>query len=172
MKQFIQCPCGSVELATLGENDLVHLNHIHWCNKCGFYITHNYWNPVKALSIKQPWSWLIVNSYKDIENRDTLKNFRGTFLIHAGMSYDYDWTLKFNKNISPELFWKNVKLIQQNKKLFQSGGIIGYAEIYDCVTESDSPWFVGKNGLMIRNAKPLPFTPCKGKLSFFYPEID
>jgi hypothetical protein len=25
---------------------------------------------MKALSIKQPWAWLIVNGHKDIENRD------------------------------------------------------------------------------------------------------
>ncbi|MCK5614836.1 hypothetical protein KAR91_73925 [Candidatus Pacearchaeota archaeon] len=122
--------------------------------------------PLKALSIKQPWSWLIINGYKDIENRNTLKNFRGTFLIHAGKKFDSSW--QYDEN----LFHLVDSHIFMHLEELRDGGIIGYAEIYDCVTKSDSPWFVGKNGLMIRNPKPLPFTPCKGKLSFFYPEID
>jgi hypothetical protein len=38
---------------------------------------------MKALSIRQPWAWLILNAGKDIENRDWLTRFRGPFLIHA-----------------------------------------------------------------------------------------
>lgn len=29
------------------------------------------------LSIRQPWAWLIVNGYKDIENRTWPTHFRG-----------------------------------------------------------------------------------------------
>ncbi len=36
------------------------------------------------LSIRQPWAWLIVNGYKDIENRTWSTRFRGKVLIHAG----------------------------------------------------------------------------------------
>ncbi|AWI90326.1 hypothetical protein C0214_19955 [Methylobacterium sp. DM1] len=35
---------------------------------------------VKALSIMQPWAWLIVNGHKDIENRDWRGHFRGPAL--------------------------------------------------------------------------------------------
>jgi hypothetical protein len=38
---------------------------------------------MKALSIRQPWAWLIVNGYKDIENRSWATKFRGPVLIHA-----------------------------------------------------------------------------------------
>jgi hypothetical protein len=38
---------------------------------------------VKALSIRQPWAWLIANGHKDIENRSWNTNYRGAFLIHA-----------------------------------------------------------------------------------------
>ncbi len=157
MKQFIKCPeCGNVELATFFAGLATN------CSEC---LNSDETEPLKALSIKQPWAWLIVNGYKDIENRNTLKNFRGTFLIHAGMNSDYD---NFHEHISKI----NIDIPSEYPFKFIVGGIIGYAEIYDCVTESYSPWFVGKYGLMIRNPKPLPFTPCRGKLSFFYPEID
>ena len=39
---------------------------------------------MKALSIRQPWAWLIVNGYKDIENRTWSTDFRGRVYVHAG----------------------------------------------------------------------------------------
>lgn len=30
-----------------------------------------------AISIRQPWAWLIANGFKDIENRDWATKFRG-----------------------------------------------------------------------------------------------
>jgi len=41
-----------------------------------------------ALSIWQPWAWLIANGYKDIENRTWWTKFRGPFLIHASKRMD------------------------------------------------------------------------------------
>src|SRR5436189_5084024 len=40
---------------------------------------------MKALSVRQPWAWLIVNGYKDIENRDWATKRRGRIWIHAGL---------------------------------------------------------------------------------------
>lgn len=52
-------------------------------------------------------------------------------------------------------------------KVIARGGIIGSVEIVDCVTESDSPWFVGSFGFVLRDPKPMPFVPWKGRLGFF-----
>lgn len=49
----------------------------------------------------------------------------------------------------------------------ERGGIVGVAEIVDCVNRSESPWFFGEYGFVLRNAKPLPFHECKGALGFF-----
>ena len=49
----------------------------------------------------------------------------------------------------------------------QRGGIVGQVDIVDCVTESLSPWYMGAVGLVLANAKPLPFRPLKGALGFF-----
>jgi hypothetical protein len=43
---------------------------------------------MKALSIKQPWAWLIVSGHKDIENRNCPTRFRGRLLVHAGKKVD------------------------------------------------------------------------------------
>ena len=43
---------------------------------------------MKALSIRQPWAWLIVAGYKDVENRTWATDFRGRIYVHAGQRYD------------------------------------------------------------------------------------
>ena len=47
---------------------------------------------MKALSIRQPWAWMILYAGKDIENREWPTRFRGRVLIHAskGMTHD-EW---------------------------------------------------------------------------------
>lgn len=41
---------------------------------------------MKALTVHQPWAWLIVNGYKTIENRTRRTSHRGPLLIHAGLT--------------------------------------------------------------------------------------
>ncbi len=129
--------------------------------------------PTVALSIRQPWAWLIVNGWKDIENRSWPTRFRGSVLIHAGktpMDEDKWDDMRDGTNpidglpISPDYVppgdWNDMGW----------GGIVGTAEIVDCVARSASRWFVGEYGFVIANAKPLPFRPCLGRLGFFRPD--
>jgi hypothetical protein len=123
-----------------------------------------------ALSIRQPWAWAILMADKDIENRCWPTRFRGRFLIHAAKGCTQNEYLEaktfilhtannehHDKNIIfPE--WENLK----------RGGIIGVAEIAGCVENSDSPWFAGPFGFVIRNAQPLEIFPCRGSLGFFH----
>lgn len=119
-----------------------------------------------ALSIKQPWAWMILHVGKDIENRSWPTKVRGPVLIHAskGMTRDeYDdalATLSFAHDDPASL---NVPAFDE----LERGGIIGEAEIVDCVTRSISPWMFGPYGFVLRNPRPLPFQPCKGRLGFF-----
>ncbi len=108
-----------------------------------------------ALSIKQPWAWLITSGQKDIENRSWPTKYRGPILIHAGKQRDRE----FNDRGLPPINYIGYK--------DQIGGIIGIAEIVDCVTKSDSPWFFGEYGFVLANARPVPFYPCKGQLGIF-----
>ncbi len=123
---------------------------------------------LQALSIRQPWAWLIINAGKDIENRTWPTRFRGDVLIHAGKTmtrkeYDeaMDWIVL---NAGLPLDFHEPKFDE-----LQRGGIVGIVEITGCVTESKSPWFVGDYGFTLKNAKPLPFRPCNGALGFFHP---
>jgi hypothetical protein len=114
-----------------------------------------------AISVRQPWAWLIVNGYKNIENRDWPTKVRGRVLIHASQKFDdigYMWIgRKF----------PDIEMLEALP--FDQGGIVGEAEIVDCVRQHRSPWFMGEYGFVLRNARPLPFIPCRGRLGFFNP---
>ena len=38
---------------------------------------------LKVIVVRQPWAWLIVNGFKDIENRSWKTRHRGPLLIQA-----------------------------------------------------------------------------------------
>jgi hypothetical protein len=120
---------------------------------------------MKAISIRQPWAWLIVHGHKDVENRTWPTHFRGPVLIHAGATMtkaDYEACVIFISGMQTS--WR---LPAYDILKAQCGGIVGEAEIVDCVTQSESPWFVGEFGFVVRDARPLAFQRCKGALSFF-----
>jgi hypothetical protein len=115
---------------------------------------------MKAISVRQPWAWLIVHG-KDIENRKWRTHYRGPVLIHAakGMSYDeYQMT---------KLYAAQRGITVPDRHRIERGGIVGMTEIVDCVTKSDSRWFMGPMGFVLANTKPLPFIECSGALGLF-----
>ena len=120
---------------------------------------------MKAISIRQPWAWLIVNGYKDIENRTWDTKYRGMVLIHAskGMTIDQYQAGREICNSLPPQQRVNLPPFAQ----LERGGIVGYAYITGTTRDSDSPWFFGPVGFNLTGAKPLPFLPLKGRLSFF-----
>jgi hypothetical protein len=113
---------------------------------------------MKALSIQQPWAWLIVNGYKDVENRDWPTKVRGRILIHAGK--------KFDEEAYTTLLGRGGYSLPP-RALLERGGIVGEATIIGCVEESESEWFMGYYGFVLGNAKPLPFRALRGQLGFF-----
>ena len=123
-----------------------------------------------ALSIRQPWAWLIVNGHKDVENRSWSTKHRGEILIHAGQQLDREAHRDLMQGIHPVTGRASKLNLLYPAMEAELGGIVGIAEIRDCVTRSDSEWFVGEFGLLIRNARPLPFQRCNGRLGFFEPD--
>lgn len=128
-----------------------------------------------ALSIRQPWAWLIACGFKDIENRDWRTSHRGPFLIHAAKTLDEEAHRLVMRGIHPvtgdnslhgnhyALHYRH--LAGPDRML---GGVVGQAEIVDVVDQSDSPWFVGRYGFVLRNAKPFQrFYPMRGKPGLF-----
>ena len=42
---------------------------------------------MKALSVRAPWWWFILNCGKDVENRTWKTDFRGRILLHASKTF-------------------------------------------------------------------------------------
>ncbi len=142
-----------------------------------------------ALSIKQPWGFLICAGYKDIENRDwkigrnprhgpyssrDVDNFSiplpSRIYVHAGKTMD----LTAGEFIAERLNrLQALELANAIRTGLSLGAIIGEVDITGCVTVSKSPWFVGKYGFVLSHPvlydKPIP---CRGQLGFFEPDIE
>jgi len=131
---------------------------------------------MKALSIKQPWAYLIAAGIKDIENRTWKTNYRGKFLIHAPQ--------KAEKLHLLELFTANQRALLNNKRditnhsvltyivmrKYLLSSIIGECEIVDCIQNSKSVWaesgcwhFILKNAMLYDK----PIMNIKGALNFW-----
>lgn len=113
--------------------------------------------PIWALSIKQPWAYAILHLGKDIENRTWNTEFRERFWIHAGKTFDHDgyfWLQKQGFDV-PAM------------SALPKGGIVGSVDLVDCVEYSDSKWFFGPHGLVLRNPEECQFRPYRGQLGWF-----
>ncbi len=127
---------------------------------------------MKALSINQPWAWLIVNGYKGVENRDWDTRYRGEFLVHAGKKIDYD-AYEYLEDV-------DIGIDIPPPDELQTGGIVGKARLINTVhikdkhlvTEKDKPWFFGQYGFMLDGQEPCELKPCKGALGFFDPDYN
>jgi hypothetical protein len=122
--------------------------------------------PVKALSVRQPWAWAIIFAGKDIENRSWQAvnhglAVRGRIAVHAakGMTrHEYESASSFMAEIgvecpSPRNLWR--------------GAIIGFVDVVDVVSESQSPWFFGPRGLVLENPESCLPTGVSGALGYF-----
>ena len=116
---------------------------------------------MKALSIRQPWAWLIVHGGKDIENRSWHTKFRGQFLVHAAQG------MTSNEFTQALMYCSDRGLVMPDRDDMQRGGLIGSVELVDSRDTSESPCYMGKKAFVLRDPKPLPFTPFKGRLNFF-----
>jgi hypothetical protein len=103
---------------------------------------------MKAISIRQPWAWLVVNGWKNIENRDCRFKHRGPLLIHAGSwmtEADYEACRIFVDGICDDLAMPAPADLPR-------GGIVGEVVVLDCVESHPSPWFTGPFGLVLDEA--------------------
>ncbi|MES2909854.1 MAG: ASCH domain-containing protein [Pseudomonadota bacterium] len=111
---------------------------------------------MKALSILQPYAWLITTGQKDIENRNWPTRFRGPVLIHAGKTYP-KWEYEQDAEARDNYPAREAMI----------GGIVGIATITDCVTASNSEWFNGPYGFVLKDMRAFPMVPMRGQLGFF-----
>jgi hypothetical protein len=123
---------------------------------------------MKALTVKQPYAYLICAGIKDIENRAWKTNFRGCVLIHAGCTIVQPaFEIEGQATIHEIQFAKAVNVVE-GKNLISA--IIGSIEIVDCVRNHPSAWaekdkwnWVLANPVLFKT----PVRDVRGKLSFW-----
>lgn len=120
---------------------------------------------IPALSIRQPWAWLIVNGYKDVENRDWPTRFRGPVLIHAGKTL----TVKHHAEVCERLALAG--LIPPDMPPFEAlelGCFVGWTRVTGCTKKVASPWKEPETwGFTLTDSHPIRSYPWKGQLGFF-----
>ncbi len=121
-----------------------------------------------ALSILQPYAWLICDGHKDIENRSWATKYRGRFLIHAGKRYS-----RAQHEFDTRLYAQEYGIQLPSFAMLKVGGVVGAATLTDCVREHDSQWkHPDAYGYVLVEAQHLPFVPVRGQLKFFDVEIN
>ena len=131
---------------------------------------------MKALSLKQPYAWLIANGYLLVDDRTWGTGYRGAMLIHASKGiyeayYDY---LQANTDIP----------LPAKDKLGY-GGMVGIAKLILCARPEEIPPTLSREqrlhfsgvprdgfGFLFENAKPIDLMPCPGKLGIFEIDMD
>lgn len=147
---------------------------------------------MKALSIRQPWAWAILNAGKDVENRDwkqggpnvaaAMRLVRSCepILIHASAGMTRREYLEYFEIVRGILHPRSVAYTPTRDD-FDLGGIVGRARLAGvihvdekwgslgglCAKARASKWFVGPYGLALTEIKAMAFVPFKGALGFF-----
>jgi hypothetical protein len=130
----------------------------------------------KALSLKQPYAWLIANGYLLVDDRSWGTQYRGPVLIHASQGvyaeyYDY---LRSHTDIP-----------LPSKDKLERGGIVGIANLVLCCQPGNLPGTISREqrahfggvhqqhfGFLFEHATPVALMPCRGKLGMFDIDLD
>ena len=126
-------------------------------------ITEMIVDELKALSVRQPWAWAIIQGFKDVENRSWSTSYRGRLLVHAGQRLDprgfqFLWELGLHRRIPEDLL---------------QGQLVGTVELVDVFDGYPSDWAARGHWhiLLTRPHEFLTPIPCRGAQRLFVPEV-
>lgn len=134
--------------------------------------------PTRALTLWQPWAWLVASGFKPIENRPrgfSHKSFRGDFWIHAAQESSASissWPLA--ERLCSEILGPGFLIPSAHDLSFMA--IIGRATIVGAVMpvghalhEPGVPWhFPDQYGFKVERAQLLSRpVPCRGYQGFW-----
>lgn len=109
-----------------------------------------------AISIRQPWAWLLLRGIKTVENRTwrlPSKYIKVPMFLHAGLQQD---------PLSSEL--------QQYLEGYapQRGGVVGVITFGKPTHDHSSSWAIpGHWHWPVLDVRPVKFFPCPGRLRIF-----
>ena len=132
-----------------------------------------------AISIRQPWAWLIIQGVKAVENRGWYTSYRGPLLIHAAKGCTFpEWCDAWD--------WIDERFPHVRRlyppptyTAIERGGITGIVDLTACVDDADmeyKPYYCawaepGQWHHLYANPRLLSFSSCRGMLGLFTPSV-
>jgi hypothetical protein len=120
-----------------------------------------------ALSVRQPWAWAIIFAGKDIENRSPfavqkfVQPVRRRIAVHAAKGMTREEYLRASD------FMRGIGVVCPPPAALIRGAVIGSVYVADVVKASESPWFFGPRGLVLKHPEPCQPVPAVGALGYF-----
>jgi hypothetical protein len=146
-------------------------------------------SPIKAITIKQPWTWAVAHGGKDVENRTWATSYTGLLAIHAGAAWaeegacdrqviaaaqasrDENGCYDPPLHIEFEVGAGGIRRLRPTDPRYVRSAIIAVAEVEDMgVCEGYcSLWAIpGQHHWRLTNVRPLAQpVPCKGRLGLW-----
>lgn len=123
---------------------------------------------MKAISIRQPWAWLISKGHKKIENRNWRyePKLRGRIAIHAAKGCtrrEYEEVVEFVRSVDESITIPPLSDLARGK-------VVATCNLVSVVRYSPDPWFFGPIGFVLDSIEEVTPVIVKGRLGFF--EID
>lgn len=136
---------------------------------------------MKALSLIQPWAWLVTAGPKRIENRTwhlpaSMQGAR--VLIHASKTDPRRYG-------DAGAFLRERGLTVRMPVYPERGGLVGWATLVGCLCPGVHPatephaegvdlrwWMQEQHGWLLGDVGVVPFVPCRGAMGFFLPPAD
>jgi hypothetical protein len=123
---------------------------------------------VRALSLKQPWPWVIFTLGKNIENRTKFLGLpKGIFYIHVSASE----TPAYFRGALIWMLQRNLLSRMPPPSDIIRGAIVGRARVERILRPTPTPtetWHMADCfGYVLVDVEPIPPVPCKGKLGFW-----
>lgn len=122
---------------------------------------------MKALSVRQPYAFLIVAGFKDIENRTWQTRYRGPLLIHAAKKEDWlEIAAGLARVTTDEFPFKTLA------RRIVFGAVVGRVMLVDVVRDHPSSWAVpGRHHWVLAHPELIePPIPCRGHQYLFTPD--
>lgn len=117
--------------------------------------------PTRAFSLRQPWTWLVVNGHKPIENRGARWKL-GRFFVHASKTMTEDEYF----DVAEFLAAKFPHITLPPAAELELGGIVGMAthtgQILGPEWSGDHWHFEGGFGHVLKDIQKVPFVGCRG----------
>ena len=119
---------------------------------------------MKALSVRQPYAWLIVGGAKLVENQKRIHLYRGELAIHAARKPDREPLEAIEQRLG----------VKVDRDALRYGGIVGIVTVVNAVETEPlaAPLARWRNpayryGLILENPRQVAFVPFLGKLNLF-----